>query len=32
MLFGLFLPWFGVLAIVGGIGYGLLRLVRARRS
>jgi hypothetical protein len=31
MLFGLLLPWFGVLAVVGGIGYGLLRLVRARR-
>lgn len=32
MLFGLLLPWFGVLAVVGGVGYGLLRLVRARRS
>jgi hypothetical protein len=32
MLFGLLLPWFGVLAVVCGIGYGLLRVVRARRS
>jgi hypothetical protein len=32
MRFGLLLPWFGVLAVVCGIGYGLLRLVRARRS
>jgi hypothetical protein len=32
MLFGLLLPWFGLLAVVGGVGYGLLRLVRARRS
>jgi hypothetical protein len=32
MLFGLLLPWLGVLAVVCGIGYGLLKLVRARRS
>ena len=32
MLFGLLLPWFGALAVVCGIGYGALKLVRARRS
>lgn len=32
MLFGLLLPWLGALAVVCGIGYGLLKLVRARRS
>lgn len=31
LLFGLLLPWLGALAVVGGIGYGVLRLVRARR-
>lgn len=31
LLFGLMLPWLGVLAVVGGIGYGLIRLVRRRR-
>jgi hypothetical protein len=32
MLFGLLLPWLGALAIVCAIGYGVLELVRARRS
>jgi hypothetical protein len=32
LLFGLLLPWLGVLAVAGGIGYGVTRLVRARRS
>lgn len=32
LLFGLLLPWLGVLAVLGGIGYGVIRLVRARRS
>ena len=31
LLFGLLLPWLGVLAVAGGIGYGVIRLVRARR-
>ncbi|MEO3760746.1 DUF4349 domain-containing protein [Mycobacterium sp. B14F4] len=31
LLFGLLLPWLGVLAVAGGIGYGVLRLVSARR-
>jgi hypothetical protein len=31
LLFGLLLPWLGVLAVAGGIGYGVVRLVRARR-
>ena len=30
LLFGLLLPWLGVLAVAGGIGYGVFRLVRAR--
>jgi hypothetical protein len=32
MVFGLLLPWFGALAVVCGIGYGALELVRPRRS
>lgn len=32
LLFGLLLPWLGALAVAGGLGYGLIRLVRARRS
>ncbi len=31
LLFGLLLPWLGVLAVAAGIGYGVIRLVRARR-
>jgi Domain of unknown function (DUF4349) len=31
LLFGLLLPWLGVLAVAGGIGYGAVRLARARR-
>ena len=31
MLFGLMLPWLGVFAVVGGLGYGLLKLLRSRR-
>jgi Domain of unknown function (DUF4349) len=31
LLFGLLLPWLGVLAVAGGIGYGIIRLARARR-
>ena len=30
LLFGLLLPWLGVLAVAGAIGYGVIRLVRAR--
>jgi uncharacterized protein DUF4349 len=32
LLFGLLLPWLGALAVVGGISYGVIRLVLARRS
>ena len=32
LLFGLLLPWLGVLAVAAGIIYGLVRLARARRS
>ena len=32
LAFGLLLPWLGALAVAGGIGYGILRLVRSRRS
>jgi Domain of unknown function (DUF4349) len=32
MLFGLLLPWLGALAVVCGACWGLLKLVRARRS
>lgn len=32
LLFGLLLPWLGVLAVAGGIGYGVIRLVKVRRS
>jgi hypothetical protein len=31
LLFGLMLPWLGVLAVTGGIAYGVIRLVSARR-
>jgi hypothetical protein len=31
LLFGLLLPWLGVLAVAGGIAYGVIRLARARR-
>jgi hypothetical protein len=31
LLFGLLLPWLAVLAVAGGIGYGVVRLMRARR-
>lgn len=32
LLFGLLLPWLGALAVAGGIGYGVIRLVQSRRS
>jgi hypothetical protein len=32
LLFGLLLPWLAVLAVAGGIVYGVVRLARARRS
>jgi hypothetical protein len=32
LLFGLLLPWLGVLAVAAGIVYGIVRLARARRS
>jgi hypothetical protein len=32
LLFGLLLPWLIVLAVAGGIAYGVIRLVNARRS
>jgi Domain of unknown function (DUF4349) len=32
LLFGLLLPWLGVLAVAAGILYGIIRLARARRS
>ncbi len=32
LLFGLLLPWLGVCAVLGGIGYGVRRVVRQRRS
>jgi Domain of unknown function (DUF4349) len=32
MLVGLLLPWFGALAVGCGIGYGVFRLARSRRS
>lgn len=31
LLFGLLLPWLGVLAVAGGITYGVIRLLMARR-
>jgi hypothetical protein len=31
LLFGLLLPWLGVLAVAGGIAYGVIWLARARR-
>jgi uncharacterized protein DUF4349 len=31
LLFGLLLPWLGVLVVAGAIGYGVIRAVRARR-
>ena len=32
LLFGLLLPWLGVLAVAGGVVYGIVRLVTRRRS
>lgn len=32
LLFGLLLPWLGALAVLGGIGYGIRRSLRQRRS
>ena len=32
LLFGLLLPWLGVIAIAAGVIYGLVRLAKARRS
>lgn len=32
LLFGLLLPWLGVLAVAGGLTYGIVRLVKSRRS
>ncbi|QCH24952.1 hypothetical protein DSM43276_03223 [Mycobacteroides salmoniphilum] len=32
LLFGLLLPWLGAFAVLGGIGYGVRRVVRQRRS
>jgi Domain of unknown function (DUF4349) len=32
LLFGLLLPWLGVLAVAGAIAYGIVRLVKARQS
>ena len=32
LLVGLLLPWLGALVVAGGIGYGVVRLVRSRRS
>ncbi|MDZ4269601.1 MAG: DUF4349 domain-containing protein, partial [Mycobacterium sp.] len=32
LLFGLMLPWLGVLVVAGGVGYGAIRLLKARRS
>ncbi len=32
MLFGLFLPWLGLLVVVGAVGYGIVRLVSSRRG
>lgn len=32
LLFGLLLPWLAVFAVLGGIGYGVIRLARARKS
>jgi Domain of unknown function (DUF4349) len=31
LLFALLLPWLGVMAVIGAIGYAALRLVKARR-
>ena len=31
LLFGLLLPWLGVLAVAGGIAYGIVRLLKSRR-
>jgi hypothetical protein len=31
LLFGLLLPWLAVLAVAGGVGYGVVRLVKGRR-
>ncbi|TDZ95377.1 hypothetical protein CCUG60885_01508 [Mycobacteroides salmoniphilum] len=32
LLFGLLLPWLGAFAVLGGIGYGVRRVVQQRRS
>jgi hypothetical protein len=32
LLFGLLLPWLGLMAVAGGLVYGAVRLARARRS
>ena len=32
LLFGLLLPWLAVMAVAGGIAYGVVRLARARRT
>lgn len=32
LAFGLLLPWLATVAVLGGIGYGIVRLVRSRRS
>ncbi|MUM20404.1 DUF4349 domain-containing protein [Mycobacterium sp. CBMA271] len=32
MLFGLLLPWLGAFAVLGGIGYGALRVIKLRQS
>ena len=32
LLFGLLLPWLGVLAVVCAVGYVVIRLVKARKS
>jgi len=32
LLFGLLLPWLGVLAVLGGVVWGVIRLIRGRRS
>lgn len=32
LLFGLLLPWLGALAVLSGVGYGILRVVKQRQS
>jgi hypothetical protein len=31
VVFGVLLPWLGVLAVAGGMAYGVIRLARGRR-